>query len=406
MSKPKHLLVVTQYFYPEPFRINDMCQEWVKRGYQVTVLTGIPNYPQGKFYEGYGYCKKRKETWNGINIIRIPLIPRGHHAIGLVCNYFSFVVSGFFWNLINKIDADLVFNFEVSPMTQVKVGIWYAKKHKIPCFLYLQDLWPENVEIITNIHHPIIIKPIGRMVDKIYASCDRIFVTSPSFEQAVIKRGVSAEKVSYWPQYAEEFYTPMKKSAHEGFVIGFAGNIGTAQGLDILPKTAQKLKASGINVIFKIVGDGRYKETLVKEIKEKGVDNYFEWVERQPAEKIPGILAQCDAAFVSFMDHPLFAKTIPAKLQSYMACGMPIIASATGETKRIIQEAECGICSDIGDVNGLAESIISLMQANTRKMGDNARHYFIEHFDKQKLMDRMDVEMTLKSATNIIRGVL
>ena len=393
MSKPKHILVVTQYFYPEPFRINDMCQEWVKRGYKVTVVTGIPNYPQGKFYDGYGYGKNRKETWNGVDIIRIPLIPRGHNAIGLVCNYFSFVVSGFFWNLINKIDADIVFNFEVSPMTQVKVGVWYAKKHKVPCFLYVQDLWPENVEIITGIHSQAVLGPIGKMVDKIYGGCDRIFVTSPSFKESVVERGVDESKVEYWPQYAEEFYKPLDKMKHDGFVIGFTGNIGTAQGLDILPKTALKLKEMGVKVTFKIVGDGRYKETLVKEISEAGIDDYFEWVDRQPAESIPGILAACDAAFISFMDNPLFAKTIPAKLQSYMACGMPIIASATGETERVVNKSECGVCSHVGDADGLAENIVKMMQMDTAVMSVRSRSYFVEHFDKAKLMDWMDNEL-------------
>lgn len=392
MSKSKHILVVTQYFYPEQFRINDMCKEWVKRGYKITVLTGIPNYPQGKFYDGYGYGKKRKETWNGVDIIRIPLIPRGHNAIGLVFNYISFVASGFFWNLFNKINADIVFNFEVSPMTQVKVGVWYAKKHKVPCFLYVQDLWPDNVEIITGIHSPAIINPIGRMVEKIYAACDKIFVTSPSFAQAVIDRGVPTKKVSYWPQYAEEFYRPMDKIAHDGFVIGFTGNIGTAQGLDILPKTALKLNENGVKVTFKIVGDGRYKDTLMKEIAGMGVEDYFEWVDRQPAENIPGILASCDAAFISFMNNPLFAKTIPAKLQSYMACGMPIIASATGETERIVKEAECGVCSGIGDADGLVENILKLIDADKVEMGKRSREYFEDHFGKAKLMDWMDLE--------------
>ena len=141
----KHILVIAQYFYPEQFSINDICTEWVKRGYKVTVITGIPNYPQGKYYNGYGLFKKRKETYNGIEIIRIPLIPRGKNAIMLALNYLSFVISGFFWKLFTKIEADYVFIFEVSPMTQALPGVWYAKKRKIPCYLYVQDLWPENV---------------------------------------------------------------------------------------------------------------------------------------------------------------------------------------------------------------------------------------------------------------------
>ena len=141
----KHILIVSQYFYPEQFRINDIAAEWVKRGHKVTVLTGIPNYPQGKFYDGYSWRKNRREVWNGVDIIRIPLFARGKSSIGMILNYFSFVISGFFWKCFTKLKADVVFTFEVSPMTQALIGVWYSKKHKIPNYLYVQDLWPENV---------------------------------------------------------------------------------------------------------------------------------------------------------------------------------------------------------------------------------------------------------------------
>ena len=164
----KHILIVSQYFYPEQFRINDIATEWANRGYQVTVLTGIPNYPQGKFYKGYGWFKNRKEIWNNIEIIRIPLFARGKSSIGMVLNYFSFIVSGWWWKCFTRVKADLVFTFEVSPMTQALIGVWYSKKHKIPNYLYVQDLWPENVEIVTGIHNRYIIGAIDKMVDYIY----------------------------------------------------------------------------------------------------------------------------------------------------------------------------------------------------------------------------------------------
>ena len=128
----KHILVISQYFYPEQFRINDICQEWVKRGYKITVLTGIPNYPQGRFYKGYNWFQKRRDEYKGIHVIRIPLIPRGNCAIMLMLNYFSFVFFGFFWKLFTRVKADKVFIFEVSPMTQALIGVWYAKKEKVP----------------------------------------------------------------------------------------------------------------------------------------------------------------------------------------------------------------------------------------------------------------------------------
>lgn len=393
----KHILVVSQYFYPETFRINDMCQEWVKRGYQVTVLTGIPNYPMGKFFDGYSYTKRRRENWNGIEIIRIPLIPRGHSSIGMIANYASFVISGFIKNLLSNIKADLVFTFEVSPMTQALIGCWYAKKNHVPHYLYVQDLWPENVITVTGISNPAIIKPIDKMVDYIYKNTDEIFATSPSFVEAICNRNVKVpkEKVHYWPQYAEEFYQPCERKAVReipddgSFKIIFTGNIGTAQGLQILPQTAELLKNE--NVKFVMVGDGRYLDEFNREVKERAVEDKFIMVPRQPAERIPELLAACDAAFLSFQDAPLWTMTIPAKLQSYMACGMPVIASAQGETKRVIQEAGCGVCAKIGNAEAIKEAIVQIMNVeDIAEMGTRSREYFEQHFSKRMLMDLMD----------------
>lgn len=390
------ILIVAQYFYPESFRINDIATEWVKRGNNVTVLTGIPNYPMGKFFPGYSWTKKRKEQWNGINIIRIPLIARGHSSIGMVLNYYSFVISGWFWNRFSSIKADIVFSYETSPMTQVKVGCGYAKKHKVPHFLYVQDLWPENVETVTGIHNRLIIGPIDRMVDKIYKQVDKIFVTSPSFVDAVVNRKnpVDPQKVFYWPQYAEEFYRPIENKGYEGipddnsFKIAFTGNIGTAQGLDILPQTAKLMKDD--NVRFVIVGDGRYQSEFEKHIDECGVRDKFIILPRVQSTLVPVILSACDAGFISFNKTPLWEMTIPAKLQSYMACGKPIIASASGETKRIIEESQCGICTEIGNAQALADGIKKTMTMDRVQMSCNARKYFESHFDKKKLMDEMD----------------
>lgn len=399
-KEKKHILVISQVFYPEQFRINDMCCEWIRRGYRVTVLTGIPNYPQGKYYEGYGLHKMRREYWNGIEIIRIPVIPRGNHKIGLIMNYFSFPTSGFFWKIKTKIRADYVFMFETSPMTQCVIGVWYAKKYRIPLYLYAQDLWPENVEVVTGIHSPLVIEPIQKMVDYIYKNCTEIFVTSPSFVRAVCERRlpVPEEKVHYWPQYAEEFYIPMKREPveeipeGEAFKVMFTGNVGYAQGLDILPRTAQILKKAEKKVLFCIVGEGRYLEEFKAQIQKSGVEEMFCMISRQPAVKIPKLLAASDAAFLSFMETKLFEMTIPAKLQSYMACGIPVIAAASGESKRVIEEAGCGICSPSGDAQALAESVKGMMERSQEElalMGTRARVYFEAHFEKQKLMDEI-----------------
>lgn len=396
MSAKKHILVISQYFYPEQFRINDMCQEWVERGYKVTVVTGIPNYPMGKIFDGYGLTKKRHENWNGIEIYRIPLIPRGSSSIGMILNYLSFMISGMFAAKFMVIKADYVFSFEVSPMTQVLTGICFAKRLQVPHYLYVQDLWPENVITVTGITNPVIIKPIDKMVDYIYKNTDEIFATSPSFVDAICNRKIKVDrkKVHYWPQYAEEFYHPCDKKAvgeipdDDSFKVIFTGNIGTAQGLQILPKTAEMLKKE--NVKFIMVGDGRYLEEFIDEVKSRNVEDKFVMVQRQPAERIPELLSACDAAFLSFQNDELWTMTIPAKLQSYMACGMPVIAAAQGETKRIIEEAQCGVRSRIGDAEELSLKIKDMMNTDLVEMGRKSREYFKEHFDKKMLMDQMD----------------
>ncbi len=392
----KHILVISQYFYPEPFRINDICQEWVNQGNKVTVLTGIPNYPEGKFYKGYGWCKKRKENRNGIEIIRLPIISRGHSSLRLILNYYSFVWAGWFWKVFTRIKPDLIFTFEVSPMTQALIGKWFSKRRKIPNYLYVQDLWPENLEVVGGIHNKCVLKHYQKMSDKIYKKCTKIFATSPSFVKAIQDRVEDKEKVLYWPQYAEEMYKPVENPnpieipKDDRFKVIFTGNVGFAQGLDILPKVA---KLVDDKVCFVIVGDGRYKTKLIEETEE--IKNKFIFINRQPAERIPELLNACDVAFVSFMNNPLFEKTIPAKLQSYMACGMPILASASGETKRIIEEAECGICAGIGDEKALADSINKLMNVDCKKMGNKSKEYCQKYFDKSLLLKNIEKELGL-----------
>ncbi len=386
--------------------MNDMACEWVKRGYKVTVLTGIPNYPMGKYFDGYDKKHRTREQWNGVNIIRIPLIARGNssnklmNAAGMAANYFSFVRSGKKWvksKEAENLHADLVFTFEVSPMTQAMIGVWYGKRYHVPTYLYVQDLWPENVETVTGIHNKLVINPIDKMVDKIYRETGTIFTTSPSFVKAIVGRKVPVDKskVHYWPQYAEEFYKPLPPQSVKGidstdssYKIAFTGNIGTAQGLDVLPKAAKLLKDE--NVKFIIVGDGRYQLEFERQIDELGVRDKFVMIPRVSAERVPEILSNADAGFISFNKTPLWENTIPAKLQSYMACGKAIIASASGETERVISEAGCGVCTEIGNAEALAGGIRKMMQENSSELGMKAREYFEANFDKRTLMDEMD----------------
>lgn len=401
MKAKKHILVISQYYYPEQFRINDLTSEWVNRGYRVTVLTGIPNYPEGKKYEGYGWFKRRKDEYNGVKIIRLPIVYRGNSSFMLGLNYLSFVISGFFWNVFTRIKADLVFIFEVSPMTQALPGIRYAKKRRIPCYLYVTDLWPENVMFVTKTKGGVIIRLIDRMVNYIYHNCTKILISSYSFKESIITRGINEDMITYWPYYAEEIY---KKVEYEAYKVPeipndgvlnliYAGNIGTAQGLDILPKAASILKDKGIFVRFNIVGDGRYKKNFIALIEQLDVMHMFNFVDKQPIERISDFMAACDAAIICLDKDPVLEMTLPSKLQSCLACGIPICVSGNGEIERVVLESGAGYVSDANNEIKFAESIYQLSKLTKEQkiiLSDKAIAYSLKYFNRNELLDTID----------------
>lgn len=395
----KKILVVSQYYFPEQFRINDICEEWVKRGYDVTVLTGIPNYPEGAFFEGYGIFSKRKEIHNGVNIKRLPLIPRKKSSVFLALNYLSFMISGYFWAIFTREKFDEIFIYEVSPMTQAIPGIKYAKKHKINSIIYVMDLWPENFVEMSGIKNKFIIKSITSMVKYIYRNVSRIFISSPGFKEKITNLGNFEEKIEYWPQYAEDFYMPTDEKSENiqfdlnHFNITFAGNIGYAQGLEILPSVAELLSNRKIKAHFNIIGNGRFKEELIKEVEKKYIEEYFSFFEPVVATEIPKIMGMTDIALVSLSRNPLFSLTIPAKVQSILATGTPILVSADGIMERIVNDSEAGLFSRAGDIDGLAKNIELLTkypEQELSKLRQNAKKYSENEFSKEKLLNIID----------------
>lgn len=319
----------------------------------------------------------------------------------MALNYLSFVISGFVWNLNNKEKFDMVFIYEVSPMTQAMPGIWIAKKLKIPCYIYVMDLWPENFEIITGISNRMIIKTLDNMVDYIYKNCTKIFTASESFKKNIENRGHNSSKIYFWPQYAEEFYHPNalasdKIKQDDKINITFAGNVGMAQGLDILPSIGEDLKRRNSNIRFNIVGNGRYLSTLKEEIEQKNLQEYFCFIDPVPPTEVSGIFSASDFSFVCLQESEIFSMTIPAKLQSSMACGKPILLSASGESQKVIRNAACGFISDAGNVEQLLDNlklIESLSNDEINILGNNSRKYFEENFEKRILLDKMEAHL-------------
>lgn len=406
----KHILVYSQYFYPEQFRINDICLELVSRGHKVSVVTGIPNYPEGNFYKGYDWKNKRSENWNGIEIYRMPIVPRGSNKFTLSFNYLSFVLAAKFLEKNLPKSADLVFTYEVSPITQALPAIWYAKKNKLNHLLYVMDLWPENVVAITNLKNKWLMKPIDAMVNYIYKHSNLILTSSQSFVESISKRNVNKTKIMYWPQYAEDIYkkklknnTKVEVEEFNEKTFVFAGNIGEAQGLEILVDAAGILIKESIKIKFIIIGDGRGKKELINKIKNEQVLDYFYFIDRQPAELIPYYLAKFDFALVTLTKSEIFNQTIPAKIQSLMACGKPLIVSADGECQTIVAESQSGFFSDAGDVSALVSNIkyaVTLSNAAITALGNNSHEYYLENFEKSMLVDKFEHIIRTQGSVN------
>ena len=286
-------------------------------------------------------------------------------------------------------------------MTQSLVGVWFAKRRKIPSTIYILDLWPESFEVITGISSPMVIKPIGRMVDSIYRRTDKVLTSSRSFIETIAERGVDSEKLLFWPQYAEEFYQPIERGSLEHALLApvsrltftFTGNIGLAQGLDILIRVSLLLKKQGIPVRFVLVGDGSGKDRLLDLVSTNNLEDWFVFIERQPAEKIPTLLSSSDAGLVILKKSAIFSKTIPAKVQSYLACGVPILVSADGEVQQVVSDAKAGFVSDAEDSEGLFNAIVAFSNLTCEErleMGKQAKHYSDTMFSKETLIDQLE----------------
>jgi len=388
------ILVFSQYYYPENFRINSLCEELVKRGHEVTVLTGYPSYPYGEIYEGYGFFKKYEKNVNGVKIIRMPVVPRGHNSIMMLFNMVSYVLLGYIWALFTRGKFDKTFVFEVSPVTVALPAVFLKKLKKVPVYMNVQDLWPENVEVILGITNKYIIGIINRIVDYIYRNVDKVLCSSNSFVDRICNRGHSEEKVLFWPQFAEDIENsgdiPMEYDS-ELFNTVFAGNIGEAQGIDTIISASEILKEE--NIKFFIVGDGRAKERLVELVKKKGIEENVIFTGRKSPKDAQRYIKHADCALLTLSDNPLFKMTIPAKLQTYLSCGVPIVASADGEVKEIINNNGCGICVSSGDAKAFAEAVLRIKHTKTCEkevISENSRKYFENNFKKDMIVDKLE----------------
>jgi glycosyltransferase involved in cell wall biosynthesis len=392
------ILIISQYFFPENFRINDLCLGLKDKGHEVTVLTGKPNYPNGKFYGGYTFLNKRLESYHGIKVYRSYLIPRGSASgFRLFLNYISFVIFAPLRILSINGNFDRVFVYAPSPITVGFVGIFASIYFRAKPFLWVHDLWPESVKDAGGINNKIILSLINFMTKSIYYFYENILVQSPSFKNYLVDQGVKSEKIIYYPYYAESFYNVVNKNEKiesafpKGLNIVFAGNIGVAQSFDTIIEAVKIAMNDVKNLNIIVLGEGRDKARVLKKIKKNNLNNFY-FMGSFPPESMPEYFASADALLVSLKKSKIFSSTIPGKLQSYLACGKPIIASLDGIGAKIVNDASCGFSSDAENPLGLAHSIISfnkLKNIDRLKLGENGRKYYENEFERKKLLSKL-----------------
>lgn len=384
------ILVFSQYFYPENFRINALCQELVRRGHAVTVVTGYPQYPLGRLYDGYGFDIPYETSWNGVTIHRVKVHPRGKGLAGMLRNTMDYVVEAEKWVKNCRERFDAVYVFEVSPVTVGLPAAAYKKKFHVPMFFNLQDLWPENVEEVLGIRFAPVTWCINRIVDRIYTASDKILCASQGFTQNLRSRGVAPQKLVYWPQFCPDVRLEGARRPEiypeDTFNIVFAGNLGDAQGLDLMVEAAKQLKGSPIR--WFLVGDGRARARLEQKVQSCGVTREVTFVGRVDAGDADRYVHFADCAYLSFQDNRLFNMTLPAKLQTYLACGTPILAAAGGESAQLVGENGIGlVCPPrLEELVETARRAAAMTDDQRRAMSQAARAFYEANFTMDRLV--------------------
>ena len=396
------LLVVTQYFWPENFRINDLVAELVNRGHQVTVLTGLPNYPEGKIFQDYSDNPQLYSNYKGADIVRVPMTTRGDGGLRLILNYLTFAISASTFGLckLHNRKFDAIFTCQLSPVTVGIPAVIIRAVKKVPMVFWILDLWPESLQAVGAVRSKILLHLVGRLVTSIYDRCDLILVQSKSFIPAITKYTKKNQRVQYFPSWSDLIFNfengeaaievPVKKDC---FTIVFTGNIGEAQDFPAILAAAERLKNFS-NIRWIIVGDGRMAESVAAEIIARGLKDCVFLQGRFPVERMPSFIKHADALLVTLRNEPIFALTIPGKLQSYLASGKPILAMINGEGARVVNESGSGLTCSAGNSESLANAVLRLSAMSDEDrldMGKKGLEYTKREFDRINLISRLEL---------------
>ncbi len=378
------ILFICQNFWPENFRSTDVVKNLISDGNYIEVLTSNPNYPEGKIYKGYSWFNFKTEIFGNIKIHRIPTIPRGRNNYFLIfLNYLSFILFGIFFGFFKMFNKkfDIVLVFASSPIFQVIVGYFMKITVGAKLVTWVQDLWPENLQALRIINNKILLNKIRNFTKFLYNLNTIIIGQSKSYVDVLKKR--TTKKVYYVPNYSEIFNSSIikKKKKNKNFVLVYAGNLGKAQKLLTLLKAANKLRHNN-NFFIKIFGYGSEYPILKSYIIKNNIKN-VKLCGKVSKTQIYKEYMNADALFLSLSKNKYLNYTIPAKLQTYLSFGKPIIASSNGEIKKIIKESKSGLCSSSEDVKNLTFNINKMVNLNKRlidKYSRNSKKYYYENF--------------------------
>lgn len=391
----KKVLVICQHFWPENFRLNDICDYLIENGCEVDVLCGIPNYPGGKFFDGYGAFKNKKQLHGSINIERVLEIPRGNNSnLRIFLNYLSYPFFSLFH--IPKLlfrNYDKIYIYQLSPVYMAIPGIILGKLKKIETVMYVLDLWPENLYSVLNIKNKVLRRLVKSSSYWYYRNVDKLIVLSERMKSRILGFvTLPEEKILIAPQHCEKIYEDkagdleLRKKFSKGLNILFAGNISPAQDFETIIAAAQQLKEEGISDInWIIVGDGMSRKWLEAEIQKCGLTDKFFLEGSKPMEDIPKYTAIADGLLACLVQSDLLDATIPAKVTSYFAAGRPIVLAMDGEAQRIVNKVGCGFAGPSSDTKALANNIKSLylMTATQRNtMGARCQIYYLKYFER------------------------
>jgi len=396
-----NILVVSQYFWPENFRINDLAQELATRGHRVTVLTGEPNYPEGFICKDFLADRDKFSNYRGVEVIRVPLIPRGVGSLNLLVNYLSFFLSACAfgpWKLRNH-PIDVVLTCQLSPVTVGLPAALISKIKRVPMAMWVLDIWPDSVRAVGVVKSPRILFCLEKMVSFIYSRCNLILAQSLSFIPKIQKLSGSKIPVEYFPSWAEEvfnnktaLFAPEIIIRDKVFNVMFAGNIGEAQDFGCILLAAELLKEH-LNIQWLIVGDGRMMNWVQNQIEFRGLSKNVRLLGRFPVERMPEFFHHADAMLVTLSDQEVFSMTIPGKLQSYLAVGLPILGALNGEGADVVNRANAGFTCPAGDYKELSAIVLKMSRlalSERNEMGRNGLNFSKTEFDRTKLINKLE----------------